>query len=65
MRRILVVDDDPHVRLAMATWLRQFGFRVATADGSASGLKALDVIDASPRSQARCRDDATPPNASG
>jgi CheY-like chemotaxis protein len=42
MRRILVVDDDLPVRRAMRTWLRQYGFRVATADGGANGLAALD-----------------------
>lgn len=42
MRRILVVDDDRHVRLAIAAWLRGSGFRVAVADGGANGLAALD-----------------------
>ncbi|MGZ5940324.1 MAG: response regulator [Rhizomicrobium sp.] len=42
MRRILVVDDDRHVRLVIAAWLKGCGFRVAVADGSASGLAALD-----------------------
>jgi len=42
MRRILVVDDDRHVRQAIAAWLKGCGFRVAVADGSANGLAALD-----------------------
>ena len=42
MRRILVVDDDLHTRLAIRTWLKQCGFRVAIADGGANGLAALD-----------------------
>jgi CheY-like chemotaxis protein len=42
MRRILVVDDDRHVRLAIAAWLGTCGFRVAIADGGANGLAALD-----------------------
>jgi CheY-like chemotaxis protein len=42
MRRILVVDDDLHTRLAIRTWLMQCGFRVAIADGGANGLAALD-----------------------
>ena len=42
MRRILVVDDDRHVRLAIAAWLKGYGFRVAAADGRANGLAALD-----------------------
>jgi CheY-like chemotaxis protein len=42
MRRILVVDDDTHTRLAIAAWLQRYGFRVAMADGSVSGMAALD-----------------------
>jgi CheY-like chemotaxis protein len=42
MRRILVVDDDPHVGLAIRAWLTQHGFRVAIADGGTTGLAALD-----------------------
>jgi len=42
MRRILVVDDDLHTRLAIRTWLKRCGFRVAIADGGVNGLAALD-----------------------
>src|SRR5712671_3244861 len=42
MRRILVVDDDLHTRLAIRAWLQHCGFRVAIADGGANGLAALD-----------------------
>jgi len=42
MRRILVVDDDLHIRLAIRAWLKQYGFRIAMADGGANGLAALD-----------------------
>ena len=42
MRRILVVDDDRHTRLAMGIWLKQCGFRVAITDGGESGLAALN-----------------------
>ena len=42
MRRILVVDDDLHIRLAIRTWLKRCGFRVAIADGVPNGLAALD-----------------------
>lgn len=42
MRRTLVVDDDRHVRRAIAAWLKGYGFRVAVADGSVNGLAALD-----------------------
>jgi CheY-like chemotaxis protein len=42
MRRILVVDDDRHTRLAIGMWLKQCGFRVAITDGGESGLAALN-----------------------
>ena len=42
MRRILVVDDDPHICLAVRAWLMRYGFKVAIADGGSSGLRALD-----------------------
>jgi CheY-like chemotaxis protein len=42
MRRILVVDDDPHICLAIRAWLKRYGFRVSIADGSVNGLAALD-----------------------
>jgi DNA-binding NtrC family response regulator len=42
MRHILVVDDDPHMGLAIRTWLKRYGFKVATADGGAGGLAAID-----------------------
>ena len=41
MRRILVVDDDLHTRLAIRTWLKRSGFRVAIADGGPNGLAAV------------------------
>src|SRR5664279_3511117 len=43
MRRILVVDDDPHICLAVRAWLKRYGFRVSIADGGANGLVALDT----------------------
>jgi DNA-binding response OmpR family regulator len=42
MRRILVVDDDPHIGQAIRIWLKQHGFRVSTADSGTDGLAALD-----------------------
>ena len=42
MRSILVVDDDPHICLAIRAWLKRYGFRVAIADGGVNGLAALD-----------------------
>ena len=38
----MVVDDDPHICLAIRAWLKRYGFKVAIADGGASGLLALD-----------------------
>ncbi len=38
MRCILVVDDDPHICLAIRAWLKRYGFRVAIADGGVTGL---------------------------
>jgi CheY-like chemotaxis protein len=43
MRRILVVDDDPQICLAVRAWLKRYGFRVSIADGGANGLVALDT----------------------
>jgi DNA-binding response OmpR family regulator len=43
MRRILVVDDDPHICLAIRAWLKRYGFRVSIADGGVSGRVALDT----------------------
>ena len=37
MRRILVVDDDPHICLAIPAWLQRYGFRVSIADGGVNG----------------------------
>ncbi len=42
MRRVLVVDDDRCVRLAITAWLKRRGFRVEVADGSANGVAARD-----------------------
>ena len=42
MRRILVVDDDPHICLAIRAWLKRYGFRVSIADGGINGVAALN-----------------------
>ena len=34
MRRILVVDDDLHTRLAIGIWLKRCGFRVAITEAA-------------------------------
>ena len=48
MRRILVVDDDLHTRLAIGIWLKQCG------SGSRSRMAARAVLPKTCRS-ARCR----------
>ena len=42
MSRILVVDDDPMVCMAIEIYLARHGFQVTVADGGESGLRALD-----------------------
>lgn len=42
MHRIVVVDDDLHVRQTISVWLKEHGFRVSFADGGHGGLAALD-----------------------
>jgi CheY-like chemotaxis protein len=42
MKRILVVDDDPLVCIAIRFWLEERGFAVFVADGGEAGLNALD-----------------------
>jgi DNA-binding NtrC family response regulator len=42
MRRILVVDDDPHIGLAIRASLKRYGFKVTVADGGTAGLIALN-----------------------
>ena len=44
MRRVLVVDDDPHIGLAIRAWLKRYGFRVSIADGGTKGLAALEKV---------------------
>lgn len=39
MRRILVVDDDLHTRLAVRAWLNQCGFRAAIAPNGLATLR--------------------------
>jgi len=43
MRRILVVDDELHIGLAIRAWMVQHGFRVTIADGGTNGHAALDT----------------------
>jgi CheY-like chemotaxis protein len=41
MRRILVVDDDPMVCMAIEIYLERQGLLVTIADGGVTGLRAL------------------------
>ena len=42
MTRILVVDDDPMVCMAIEVFLQRHGFEVIVTDGGEAGLRALD-----------------------
>jgi CheY-like chemotaxis protein len=42
MPRILVVDDDPMVSMAIELCLARRGFQVTVADGGEAGLRALE-----------------------
>jgi CheY-like chemotaxis protein len=43
--RILVVDDDPMVCMAIEIYLERHGFQVTVADGGEAGLRALEGVD--------------------
>ena len=43
MPRILVVDDDPMVCLAIETCLQRQGFEVTIADSGEAGIRALET----------------------
>jgi CheY-like chemotaxis protein len=42
MMRVLVVDDDPMVCMAIEVYLERHNFHVTVADGGEAGLKAID-----------------------
>jgi CheY-like chemotaxis protein len=42
MARVLVVDDDPMVCMAIEVYLERHNFHVTIADGGEAGLRALD-----------------------
>src|SRR5437773_3437282 len=42
MTRVLVVDDDPMVCMAIQIYLERHGFEVTIADGGEAGLRALE-----------------------
>src|SRR3989442_1082972 len=43
--RVLVVDDDPMVCVAIEVCLQSQGFEVTIADGGAAGMRALEASD--------------------
>ena len=45
MPRVLVVDDDPMVCLAIEVCLQRQGFDVTVADGGEAGMRALEADD--------------------
>src|SRR5947199_10606004 len=42
MTRVLVVDDDPMVCIALEIYLERHGFEVTIADGGEAGLRTLE-----------------------
>nr|GFA26693.1 hypothetical protein [Tanacetum cinerariifolium] len=42
---VLVIDDEPHVRMLMCDALRERGYRVSEAQDGASGLQVLRAMD--------------------
>ena len=45
MPRVLVVDDDPMVCVAIEVCLQRQGFEVTVADGGEAGMRALEASD--------------------
>lgn len=50
MPRVLVVDDDPMVCVAIEACLQRQGFEVTIADGGEAGMQALETADFLPMS---------------
>lgn len=44
MSRILIVDDEPHLRLLYETELRQAGYETMTADSAVQGLEYVETM---------------------
>src|SRR5689334_21353269 len=40
--KLMIVDDDPEVRIVVAEFLEEFGYRVLQADGGAQALELLE-----------------------
>ena len=49
MPTILVVDDEPALRMAFDAGLTRAGYRVRTADCAATGLELCERLQADPR----------------
>ena len=45
MPRVLVVDDDPMVCVAIEVCLQRQGFEVTVADGGEAGMRALEAAE--------------------
>jgi CheY-like chemotaxis protein len=43
--KLMIVDDDPEVRVIVAEFLEDFGYQVLQAEG---GTQALDLLDRTP-----------------
>ena len=43
--RVLIVDDDPMVCVAIEVCLQRWGFEVTVADGGDAGMRALEAAD--------------------
>jgi len=41
--RVLIVDDEPHVRATLVIGLRTYGFEVVGADNAVSGLRLFET----------------------
>ncbi|MCP4293597.1 MAG: response regulator [bacterium] len=44
MKRILIVDDEPHLRLLYETELRRAGYETMTADCATQGLEYVETM---------------------
>ncbi len=44
MKRVLIVDDEPHLRLLYETELRRAGFETMTAANAEQGLEFVDTM---------------------
>ncbi len=44
MNRVLIVDDEPHLRLLYETELRRAGYETMTADSAVQGLEYVETM---------------------